>query len=334
MNKLLTAVLAAGVFFAPAAFAQEAATPAAPAAAPAAPAGAAAEPSSASPESPSPGAAADTGTGGAAPPHAEAEGEHATPHYPLEHPHEMDWTFAGMLGHWDIAQLQRGLKIYKEVCSACHSLNLVAFRDLGELGYNIDQVKAFAAEYTVPDPNPNSSGEIVERPGIPSDYFPAPYPNHEAAAASNNGAAPPDLSLMAKARAVERGFPRFIFDINPFSTYAEGGPDYIHALLTGYGQEPKPGVVVQEGTYYNPHFIAGPALAMPQPISDDQVTYDDGTPQTLDQYARDVSAFLMWTAEPHLVARKQTGLVVLIFLVVFSSLLFLVKRRVWASTPH
>ena len=139
---------------------------------------------------------------------------------------------------------------------------------------------------------------------------------------------------MAKARAVERGFPRFLLDIFPWSQYAEGGPDYVHALLTGYGKEPPEHVVIQDGTYYNPYFIAGPALAMPQPISDDQVTYDDGTPQTLDQYSRDVSAFLMWTAEPHLVARKQTGLVVLLFLVVFSVLLMLVKRRVWASTPH
>jgi ubiquinol-cytochrome c reductase cytochrome c1 subunit len=342
MNRLLTAVLAAGVLLAPAAFAQEAPTPAGAAATadtPAAPAGEAPtgapnEPAASTMVAPGPGAAPDTGTGGTAPGQIEVEGEHATPHYPLEHPHEMDWTFAGPFGHWDIAQLQRGLKIYKEVCSACHSMNLVAFRDLGELGYNIDQVKAFAAEYTVPDPNPNSSGEIVERPGIPSDYFPSPYPNHEAAAAANNGAAPPDLSLMAKARAVERGFPRFVWDILPWSQYAEGGPDYIHSLLTGYGEEPKPGIVIQDGTYYNPHFIAGPALAMPPPLSDDQVTYDDGTPQTLDQYARDISAFLMWTAEPHLVARKQTGLVVLLFLIVFSGLLFLVKRRVWASTPH
>ena len=305
MNKLLTAMLAASVFLAPAALAQDAAAPAAPAAAPAeapaapatetpaaapadpaAPAGAAAEPTSSSPESPAPGAAADTGTGGAAPPTAETEaaGEHATPHYPLEHPHEMDWTFAGPFGKWDIAQLQRGLKVYKEVCSACHSLSLVAFRNLGDLGYNPEQVKAFAAEYTVPDPNPNSDGEIVERPGIPSDYFPSPYANHEAAAASNNGAAPPDLSLMAKARAVERGFPRFLLDIFPWSQYAEGGPDYIHGLLTGYGKEPPAHITVQEGTYYNPYFIAGPALAMPQPISDDQVTYDDGAPQTTDQY--------------------------------------------------
>ena len=212
-------------------------------------------------------------------------------------------------------------------------MNLVAFRNLGELGYDIDQVKALAADLPGAGPDPNDDGEMFERPGIPSDHFPSPFPNDEAAAAANDGAAPPDLSLMAKARAVERGFPRFVLDIFPAVAMPKVVRTTSTRLLTGY-EEPPAGVTIQDGTYYNPHFIAGPALAMPPPISDDQVTYDDGTPQTVDQYSRDVSAFLMWTAEPHLVARKQTGLVVLLFLVVFSGLLFLVKRRVWASTPH
>jgi ubiquinol-cytochrome c reductase cytochrome c1 subunit len=335
MIKLLTAVLAAGVFFAPVAHAQEAAPADSTTAAP--------QPSDATPqagEGSAPGAAPDSGTGqgttGDQPEEAEAHsGEAAhTPHYPLKKPEEMDWTFAGMGGHWDIGQLQRGLKVYKEVCAACHGLDLVAFRNLSALGYNEEQVKAFAAEYTVQDPNPNADGEMVERPGVGSDYFPSPYPNHEAAAAANNGAAPPDLSLIAKARAVERGFPQFVFDVLPWIQYAEGGPDYVHALLTGYEEEPPEGTTVQPGTYYNPHFIAGPALAMPPPLSDDVVTYDDGAPQTIDQYSRDVSAFLMWAAEPHLVERKQTGLVVLIFLIVLASLVYVVKRRVWANTPH
>src|SRR5690606_30839156 len=151
-------------------------------------------------------------------------------------------------------------------------------------------------------------GDMFERPGKPSDYFPAPFANPEQAAASNNGAAPPDLSLIAKARAVERGFPTFLFDV--FTQYAEAGPDYIHALLTGYGEDPGEHAI-PEGTYYNPYFINGVSLAMPPPLSDGQVTYDDGSPETVDQYARDVAAFLMWAAEPHLVARKQTGFTVM-----------------------
>ena len=261
---------------------------------------------------------------------AAEEGHAETPHYPLKEPEELSWSFAGPFGHWDIAQLQRGLKVYKEVCSACHSMNLVAFRSLADLGYNPDQIKAFAAEYTVQD-GPNDAGDMFDRPGIPSDHFPAPFANPEAAAAANGGGHPPDFSLLAKARAVERGFPQFVFDI--FGQYEEGGPDYIHALVTGYEDAPA-GVEVPPGTYYNPHFISGPALKMPPPLSDGVVDYTDGAPQTEDQYSRDVSAFMMWAAEPHLVERKATGMVVMVFLIVFAGLLFLVKRRVWAGTPH
>ena len=188
-------------------------------------------------------------------------------------------------------------------------------------------MRTLAAEYTVQD-GPNAAGDMFERPGLPSDYFPSPFPNHEAAAAANNGAAPPDFSLIAKARGVERGFPTFVFDI--FTQYAEGGPDYIYNLLTGY-TEPPAGVTVQPGTHYNPHFIAGPALAMPNPLQDGQVTYDDGSPQTVQQYSHDVSAFLMWAAEPHLEARKKTGFVVMIFLILFAGLLYLTKRKVWSA---
>ena len=264
---------------------------------------------------------------------AAEEGHSETPHYPLKHPEAMSWSFAGPFGHWDIAQLQRGLKVYKEVCSACHGMRLVPFRNLTALGYNEDQVKAFAAEYTVQD-GPDGDGEMFDRPGIPSDYFPSPFPNMAAAAAANNGAAPPDFSLLAKARAVERGFPTFVFDL--FTQYQESGPDYIHALLTGYDEQPSPEVeaLIQDGTYFNPYFISGPALAMPPPIGEDQVEYSDGSPQTVDQYSRDVSAFMMWAAEPHLAERKATGFVVMIFLIVFAGLLFAVKRRVWSDTPH
>lgn len=252
-------------------------------------------------------------------------------HFPIHKPKEISWSFAGPFGTYDKAQLQRGLKVYKEVCSACHSMKLVAFRSLDELGYSEAQVKAFAAEYTVQD-GPNADGEMFERPGIPSDHFPSPFPNDEAAAAANNGAAPPDMSLLAKARGVERGFPTFIFDI--FTQYASNGPDYIHSLLTGYGEEPPEGMVIADGTYYNPYFISAKALAMPPPLGDDQVTYEDGSPQTIDQYSQDVSAFLMWAAEPHLEARKKTGFRVMAFLILFAGLLYLTKRKVWSGIAH
>ena len=252
-------------------------------------------------------------------------------HFPIFRPTEESWSFAGPFGTYDRAQLQRGLKVYKEVCSACHSMNLVPFRTLEDLGYSEAQVKAFAAEYTVQD-GPHADGEMFERPGIPTDYFPSPFPNVEAAAAANNGAAPPDFSLIAKARGVTRGFPTFVFDI--FTQYAEGGPDYIRSLLTGYDHEPPAGMQIAEGTHYNPYFLAGKSLAMAKPLSDDQVTYDDGSPQTVDQYARDVSAFLMWAAEPRLEDRKSTGFRVMVFLVLFAGLVYLTKRKVWANVAH
>jgi ubiquinol-cytochrome c reductase cytochrome c1 subunit len=248
-------------------------------------------------------------------------------HFPVLKPEQEEWSFAGFFGKYDKAQLQRGLKIYKEVCSACHSLHRVAFRNLQDLGYTDAQVKAFAAEYEVQD-GPNGDGEMFTRKAVPSDYFPSPFPNTEAAAAANGGAAPPDFSLLAKARGVERGFPQFIIDM--FWPYQEGGPDYIHALLTGY-QEPPAGVEVAEGTHFNPHFMSGIALKMAQPIDNDQVTYDDGTPQTLDQYARDVAAFMMWAAEPKLEERKRTGFMVMVFLAALLGLVYLTKKSVYAN---
>lgn len=261
---------------------------------------------------------------------AAVEHAAATSHYPILKPHNLDWSFAGPFGKYDKAQLQRGLKVYKEVCSACHSMELVPYRTLTALGYSEEQVKAFAAEYEVED-GPNADGEMFTRKAVPSDYFPSPFPNTEAAAAANGGAAPPDFSLIAKARGVERGFPTFIFDI--FTQYQEGGPDYIYSLLTGY-QEPPEGVEVPEGTHFNPYFVGSASLAMAPPISDDQVTYDDGTPQTLDQYAKDVSAFLMWAAEPHLEDRKRTGFMVMVFLAIFTALVYLTKKSVYANKEH
>ncbi|MEJ5081824.1 MULTISPECIES: cytochrome c1 [unclassified Ochrobactrum] len=262
---------------------------------------------------------------------AAGGGEGEPEHYPIHHPKQESWSFSGPFGTYDKGQLQRGLKVYKEVCAACHSMNLVAFRNLEALGYSPDQVKAFAAEYEVTD-GPNADGEMFTRKAIATDHFPSPFPNVNAAAAANNGAAPPDFSLIAKARAVERGFPTFIFDI--FTQYAEAGPDYIHALLTGYDEQPPAGMQVAEGTHYNPYFIAGKSLAMAKPLSDDQVTYDDGSPQTVDQYAHDVSAFLMWAAEPHLEQRKKTGFRVIIFLILFAGLVYIAKRSIWSNVKH
>ncbi|TCT40186.1 cytochrome c1 [Martelella mediterranea] len=261
--------------------------------------------------------------------HAAEEGGEGggTPHYPLKHPEHEDWSFAGPFGTYDRGQLQRGLKVYRQVCSACHSLDLVAFRTLTDLGYSEAQVKALAAEYEI-EAGPDDDGNMYMRPGIPSDYFPAPFENPEQAAASNNGAAPPDLSLMAKARGITRGFPTFIFDM--FTQYQEGGPDYIHALLTGY-EDPPEGENVPVGSYYNPYFANAAALAMAPPLSEGIVAYDDGAPETVDQYAKDISAFLMWTAEPKLEARKQLGLTVMVFLVILTALVYLTKKSVYAS---
>jgi ubiquinol-cytochrome c reductase cytochrome c1 subunit len=260
-------------------------------------------------------------------PSALAQEGEATPHYPLEHPHHEEWSFAGPFGNWEVPQLQRGLQVYIEVCAACHSLKYVAFRNLEALGYSEEEVSAFAAGYDITD-GPNSEGEMFERPGRPSDHFPPPFPNEEAAAFANNGAPPPDLSLITKARAPERGFPWFIFDV--FTLYAENGADYLYSLLTGYEEAPA-GVEIPETAHYNPFFGGGVALAMPAPLSDGVVTYADGAPETVDQYARDVTAFLMWAAEPHMVERKRLGFIVMLFLTVFAGLVYLVKKKVWAE---
>lgn len=245
-------------------------------------------------------------------------------------PPSLKWSFAGPFGKFDQGQLQRGLKIYKEVCSSCHSLNYVAFRNLadpGGPGYSTAQAAAFASDYKIKD-GPNDAGDMFERPGRPADYFPAPFPNENAARAANGGAFPPDLSLIAKARGYERGFPQFVFDA--FTQFQEKGPNYIDALLQGYEDKAPAGFALPEGSYYNKIF-PGHSIKMPKPLSDGQVTFDDGAPATVQQYAKDISAFLMWTAEPHLEARKRTGLQVMLFLIVLSGLLYFTKKKVWAD---
>jgi cytochrome c1 len=256
---------------------------------------------------------------GAAPSAAQ---DHDTPD-----PSALKWSFAGPFGKFDRAQLQRGFKVYREVCANCHSLSLVGFRNLADPGgpeFSPAQAAAVAAEYKIKD-GPNDQGEMFERPGRVADYFPAPFPNEQAARLSNGGAYPPDLSVMAKARTYERGFPRFLLDV--VTQYQEQGVDYIAALLKGYDKTPE-GMQMAAGMTYNKYY-PGHAIAMPPPISDGQVSYDDGSPATVDQYSRDISAFLMWTAEPHLEARKRTGFQVVIFLLLLSGLLYFTKKRVW-----
>jgi len=249
-------------------------------------------------------------------------------------PPALSWSFSGPFGKFDRAQLQRGFKVFKEVCASCHGASLVAFRNLSQPGgpeFTPGQVAALAATYQVKD-GPNDQGEMFDRPGRAADRFPSPFPNEQAARAAQGGAYPPDFSVLAKARTYTRGFPTFVFDI--FTQYQEGGPDYIYSLLTGYDEEKPAHLEVAEGTHYNPYFANAAALAMAKPISDDQVTYDDGAPQTVDQYAHDVAAFLMWAAEPHLEERKRTGFMVMVFLLIFTGLIYLTKKSVYANKEH
>jgi ubiquinol-cytochrome c reductase cytochrome b/c1 subunit len=237
-----------------------------------------------------------------------------------EAPVKNTWSFAGPFGKYDTGQLQRGFKVYREVCQTCHGMQLLSFRNLAEPGgpaFSPAQAAAVAAEYKYKETN--DQGDTVEREGRLADRFPP-------AALRFPNATPPDLSVIAKARSYERGFPWFIFDF--FTQYQEQGPDYIVALLNGYENTPPPGVQLPPGAMYNKMF-PGHAIAMPPPLSDGRVTYTDGAPQTLDQYAKDVAAFLMWAAEPHLVARKRLGMQVFAFLIVFAGLLYFTKKKVW-----
>ena len=256
---------------------------------------------------------------------AKAADEHGGPTPP-----SLSWSFAGPFGKFDRGALQRGYKVYKEVCSTCHSMSLIHFRNLADVGgpgFSAAQALAVASEIKVQD-GPNDAGDMFERPGRLADPFPKPFPNENAARAANGGAYPPDLSLMAKARNYDRGFPQFVFDF--FTQFQEKGPNYIDALLQGYVDPAPKDFALPPGAYYNKYF-PGHAIKMPKPISDDQVTYDDGTPQKVENYAKDVSTFLMWTAEPHLEARKRIGLQVMVFLIIFAFLMYFTKKKVWAN---
>lgn len=220
----------------------------------------------------------------------------------------MDWSFSGPFGTYDKAALQRGFQVYREVCANCHGLKRVAYRNLSALGYNEDQIKAIAVEKTISD-GPNDAGEMFERPGRPSDRILSPFPNDKAAMAANNGALPPDLSLIVKAR--------------------HGGADYVYGVLTGYAPAPE-GVALSDTQYYNTA-MAGHVISMPPPLSGGQVTYTDGTAGTRSQYAKDVAHFLAFAAEPEMEQRKRMGVKVILFLLAFAAVMYGVKREVWKN---
>ena len=223
---------------------------------------------------------------------------------------KIDWSFKGVTGKFDRASLQRGYQVYTEVCASCHSMNLVSYRNLGEPGgpeFSVEQVKAIAANFEVED-GPNSDGEMFTRPGRPSDKFVSPYPNVQAATAANGGAYPPDMSVLVKAR--------------------KGGSDYIYSVLMGY-EDPPAGFELEEGVYYN-KYMDGQKIKMSNPLSDGIVTYADGTQTTQAQMAKDVTTFLTWTAEPHLETRHKMGVKVIIFLTIFTLLVYLSMRRIWS----
>ena len=220
----------------------------------------------------------------------------------------VDWSFNGPFGTFDQSSLQRGFQVYTEVCSSCHSLEYIAFRTLADLGYNEAEIKAIAAQYDVVD-GPNDEGEMFTRPGIPADRFPSPYENEQAARAANGGAYPPDLSLMVKAR--------------------PNGADYLYSLLVGYVDAPE-GTAVPDGMYYNESYGGG-MIAMPQPLYGDDVEYADGHPATVEEHAKDLTAFLAWAAEPEMESRKRIGVASIFFLLLMTVLSYFAMRFIWAD---
>lgn len=224
---------------------------------------------------------------------------------------KIDWSFQKANGTFDRAALQRGFKVYKEVCAACHSMKLLRYGSLTGIGLTMDEIKTLASDFKVPDTN--DEGEPIERKALPSDHLSKPYPNDKAARAANNGALPPDLSLMVKARL--------------------GGANYIYSLLTGYGTPPKD-VILGPNMHWNPYF-PGEQIAMTAPlVSDGMITYDDGTPATIDQMAKDVVTFLAWAAEPEMEQRKGMGVSVLFYLLILTGILYAAKRKIWKDIKN
>ena len=223
---------------------------------------------------------------------------------------KVNWSFKGITGKFDRSSLQRGYQVYNEVCASCHSMNLLSYRNLGEKGgpeFSVDQVKAIAANFEVTD-GPDSQGEMFTRPGRPSDKFVSPYPNVQAAMAVNGGAYPPDMSVLVKAR--------------------KGGADYIYSVLMGYEEAPE-GFELEDGVYYN-EYMDGNKIKMAKPLTEGLVSYADGTEATESQMAMDVTTFLTWASEPHLEARHQTGLKVIMYLIILTILVYLSMRRLWS----
>ena len=222
----------------------------------------------------------------------------------------VDWSFKGLTGKFDRSSLQRGYQVYKEVCSSCHSMQYLSYRNLGENGgpeFSIEEVKAIAASIEIED-GPDSQGEMFTRPGRPSDKFKSPYPNMKASMAANGGAYPPDMSVLVKAR--------------------PGGANYIYSVLMGY-EEPPAGAILDDGVYYN-RYMTGNKIKMSSPLSDDIVEYSDGTEASIDQMAKDVTTFLSWAAEPELEDRHKTGIKVMIYLILLTVLVYLSMKRVWS----
>ena len=225
-------------------------------------------------------------------------------------PIKVDWSFKGLTGKFDRASLQRGFQVYKEVCSSCHSMQYLSYRNLGEPGgpeFSEQEVKAIAASFEITD-GPDAQGEMFTRPGKPSDKFKNPYPNTQAATAANGGAYPPDMSVLVKAR--------------------KGGANYIYSVLVGY-EDPPPGVNLDDGVYYNKYMI-GNKIKMPNNLMDGLVEYADGTPSTVDQMAKDVTTFLAWAAEPELEERHKTGVKVIIYLILLTVLVYLSMKKIWS----
>ena len=225
-------------------------------------------------------------------------------------PIKVDWSFKGLTGKFDRSSLQRGFQVYKEVCSSCHSMQYLSYRNLGEKGgpeFSIDEVKAIAASVEVED-GPNSEGEMFLRPGRPSDRFVSPYPNVNASIAANGGAYPPDMSVLVKARA--------------------GGANYIYSVLMGYEEKPDD-FILDEGVYYNKYMV-GQKIKMSKPLSDGIVEYTDGTDPNEAQMAKDVTTFLTWAAEPELEERHKTGVKVLVYLILLSILVYLSMKKIWS----
>ncbi|AHX04964.1 cytochrome c1 [Ehrlichia japonica] len=220
-------------------------------------------------------------------------------------PKKINWKFDGILGSFDKQSIQRGYQVYREVCSSCHSMKRIAFRNLRDVGFSEDEVKTIAASYQVID-GPNDIGEMFERPGIQSDYFVSPFPNKEAAVAANRGAFPPDLSLIIKAR--------------------HNGANYVYSLLTGYESHESD----EGGLYTNPYFSTG-KIAMAPPLSDNLVQYTDGTDSKVENMAYDVVNFLQWAAEPEMEMRKKLGIKVISFLLILTVFVIFINKRLWES---